>query len=87
MIAVFTKYDQFRRDIRIMLEDEDRDLALLDDEMERMFSEHYLSNFKRSPPFVRLEGEDIFNQLTCTILISAVQECTCPTNAVLILLK
>jgi hypothetical protein len=87
VIAVFTKYDQFRRDIGIMLEDENRDLALLNDEVERMFGEHYLANLKGSPPFVRLEGEDFVNQPTCTILISAMQECTCMANAVLILLK
>jgi hypothetical protein len=48
------------------LEDQGRDPALLNDEMERTFGEHYLANL-RSPPFVRLEGESIVNQPTCTI--------------------
>jgi hypothetical protein len=66
VIAVFTKYDQFRHDIMYKLEDQGRDPALLNDEMERTFGEHYLANL-RSPPFVRLEGESIVNQPTCTI--------------------
>ena len=60
VIAVFTKYDQFKRDIMIKLEDQDRDPALLNDEMERIFGEYYLANLG-SPPFVRLEGEGIVN--------------------------
>ena len=61
VIAVFTKYDQFRRDIMLKLEDQDCDPALLNDEMERAFGEHYLANLRRSPPFVRLGGKGIVN--------------------------
>ena len=61
MIAVFTKYDQFRRDIIIKLEDQGRDPTLLNDEMEYIFREHYLANLGRSPPFVCLEGKGIVN--------------------------
>ena len=61
MIAVFTKYDQFKRDIIIKLEDQDRDPALLNDEMERIFGEYYYLANLRSPPFVRLEGEGNVN--------------------------
>jgi hypothetical protein len=65
VIAVFTKYDQFRRDIRTKLEDEDRDPdhpdpALLNTEMERIFNEEFLANLKGSPPIVRLESEDFY---------------------------
>jgi hypothetical protein len=70
VIAVFTKYDQFRRNIIIKLEDQDRDPALLNDEMERTFGEHYLANLRRSPPFVCLEGEGIVIQQMFTTLIS-----------------
>ena len=59
MIAVFTKHDQFRRDITMKLEDQHRDPALLDDEMEKIFGEQFLANLKGSPPFVRLESEDV----------------------------
>jgi hypothetical protein len=61
VIAVFTKYDQFRRDIIIKLEDRGRDPTLLNDEMEYIFREHYLANLGRSPPFVCLEGKGIVN--------------------------
>jgi hypothetical protein len=56
VIAVFTKYDrydQFRRDMRMKLEDqghEPDDLALLNAEMERIFKEEFLANLKGSPP-------------------------------------
>jgi hypothetical protein len=70
VIAVFTKYDQFRRDIKMKLEDQHRDPALLNDEMERTFREHFLANLQGPPPFVRLESEDLVNQSICTMLIS-----------------
>jgi hypothetical protein len=52
------------------LEDQHRDPALLNDEMERTFREHFLANLKGPPPFVRLESEDLVNQSICTMLIS-----------------
>jgi len=55
VIAVFTKYDQFRRNISIKLEDQHRDPALLDAEVEKVFDEHYLGSLTERPPFVRLE--------------------------------
>jgi hypothetical protein len=70
VIAVFTKYDQFRRETMMKLEDQHRDPELLNDEMERIFSKHFLANLKERPSFVRLESEDFVNQPTCTILIS-----------------
>ena len=72
---MFTKYDQFRRNIRIKLEDQDCDPALLNNEMERVFGEQYLADLMGSPPFVHLEGKGFVNQLTCTTLISVMQEC------------
>ena len=57
MIAVFTKYDQFRRDIMMKLQDQHRDPALLNDEMESIFSEQFLANLEGPPPFVRLESK------------------------------
>ena len=71
MIAVFTKYEQFRREVMMKLEDQKRDLALLDDEMEKIFNNHYLANLKGSPPFVRLEREDFVNRLACITLSSS----------------
>jgi hypothetical protein len=58
VVAVFTKYDQFRREIRIRLEDQYRDPSLLDAEVESVFNEHYLADLTGPPPFIRLESED-----------------------------
>jgi hypothetical protein len=61
VIAVFTKFDQFRRDVGMKLEDlglDTDDPSFLYAEMERIFKEEFLANLKGSPPFVRLESED-----------------------------
>jgi hypothetical protein len=58
VIAVFTKYDQFRRNIMMKLEDRHRDPSILDAEIERAFNEHYLAGLTGPPPFIRLESED-----------------------------
>jgi hypothetical protein len=59
VIAVFTKYDQFKRNIRMKLEDESCDLDLdFNAEVEDKFKEHYLDGLNRPPPFIRLESED-----------------------------
>jgi len=69
VIAVFTKYDQFRREIRMKLEDQHPDSAPVDDDVETIFKEHFLGNLKGSPPFVRLEKMNKPDQ-RCTDLIS-----------------
>ena len=59
MIAVFTKYDQFRLDIEMNLQDR----GCSDSEMEapaevkRVFKEHYLDNLGVAPQFVCLESK------------------------------
>ena len=59
VIAVFTKYDQFKRNIKMKLEDEHRDTEInLDAEAEKIFEEHYLASLNGPPPFIRLESED-----------------------------
>src|SRR6266850_3822270 len=87
VIAIFTKYEQFRREVMMKLEDQKRDLALLDDEMEKIFKNHYLANLKGSPPFVRLESEDFVNRVACITLISVLQECTSLASVVRPFLK
>jgi hypothetical protein len=57
VIAVFTKYDQFRREINMKLEDQHRDSAHVDDEVKTIFNEHFLGSLKESAPFVRLESK------------------------------
>ena len=59
VIAVFTKYDQFKRNIKMNLEDKGIDPGThLDAEVERVFNQYYLTPLGGTPPFVRLEGED-----------------------------
>jgi hypothetical protein len=63
VIAVFTKYDQFKRNIMMRLEDEGReseprDPTLLNAEVENVFKGQYLAKLRESAPFVRLEGEN-----------------------------
>jgi hypothetical protein len=59
VIAVFTKYDQFRREVRMKLEDQQRDPETdLDSEMESIFKQYYLASLKGPPPFICLESED-----------------------------
>lgn len=60
MIAVFTKYDQFKFDVEMKLEDTSEDgdpKADLKAEVERRFREYYLDKLEGSPPFVRLESK------------------------------
>ena len=68
VIAVFTKYDQFKRDIKMKLQDEGSDQGIdLDTEVESVFNQYYLASLSGPPPFVRLESEYFFNQFTCIL--------------------
>ena len=61
VIAVFTKYDQFKRNIKMKLEDEAYEGGpekVFETEVESVFNHYYLAGLGRAPPFVRLEGED-----------------------------
>ena len=61
VIAVFTKYDQFKRDIKMKLEDEGRDPEThFDAEVKSVFDQYYLGSLSGPPAFVRLESEDLF---------------------------
>ena len=59
MIAVFTKYEQFKFNIRMKLEDDDCPdwETEAPEEAERIFQEHYLRDLGGNPHFVRLESE------------------------------
>jgi hypothetical protein len=91
VIAVFTKYDQFRREIRMKLEDQSRGPANVDDnaEADKIFKERYLANLQGPPlaSFVCLESKDFVSSQAHTPLIALLQECTSPDNGVPILLK
>ena len=58
VIAVFTKYDQFKLDIKMKLEDEGRDPEMdFNAEVENIFNQHYMASLDGPPPFIRLESE------------------------------
>jgi len=59
VIALFTKYDQFKRDIKMKLEDQhDHPEMHIDAEVKRVFDQHYLASLSGSPPYICLESED-----------------------------
>jgi hypothetical protein len=61
VIAVFTKFDQFKRNIKMKLEDEGRDPEThFGTEVESVFHQNYLDSLSGPPPFVRLESEKLF---------------------------
>ena len=64
VIAVFTKYDQFKRNIKMTLEDKGCTLQThLDIEVESVFNDHYLAHLGGTAPFVRLESEYFFQPI------------------------
>ena len=69
------------------LEDQHRDPALLNDEMERTFSEHFLVNLKGPPPFIRLESEGFVKPTNLYCTDFCCEECTSMANGVLICSK
>jgi hypothetical protein len=60
VIAVFTKFDQFKLDIEMKLEDEGLDSGTANDEVERVFLKHYLGPLGETPLHVRLESKFLF---------------------------
>jgi hypothetical protein len=84
VIAVFTKFDQFKRNVEIKLEDEGRDQGTnLNDEVETIFREHYLASLGEIRFFVRLEGENL-PYSTCTMITSVLQKCKFLAKSVLL---
>jgi hypothetical protein len=72
VIAVFTKRDQFKREVKMKLEDQhggEVDEEVVDREMEEIFNKYYMANLGEAPRFVCLESEDFTNQLSCITLI------------------
>ena len=62
MIAVFTKFDQFKRDIKMKMGGISGGNAnlTLNDQVEKIFQEQYWNVIKdHSPRYVRLEGMNI----------------------------
>ena len=85
VIAVFTKYDQFRHGIETGLENQDRDAkAQLHVEIDRVFKQEYLDNLKETPPYICLESEVSVIVGTYAILILS-QKCMKPAHSVVLL--
>jgi hypothetical protein len=63
VIAIFTKYDQFRCNIMMKLEDQGHDTSqeLLNAEVEKVFNKQYLASLGESVLFVCLESENFVN--------------------------
>jgi len=61
VIALFTKYKQFKFNIRMKLEDKDRPdwETEASGEAEKVFQEHYRRDAGEMPHFVRLESESL----------------------------
>ncbi|KAH9012263.1 hypothetical protein EDB84DRAFT_1424416, partial [Lactarius hengduanensis] len=55
IIVVFTKYDQFQRNVKINLEDQGNPDDNISDAVEKQFREHYLDPLGDGVRFVRLE--------------------------------
>ena len=56
VIVVFTKYDQFVRNVKMYLEDYGNPDDSISDAVERQFNEHYLGPLGDGAKFVRLES-------------------------------
>ena len=71
-MAVFTKFDQFKRDIKMKLQDKGRNPATdLDDEVERVFKRRYLAGLVGPPPHIRLESEYFIDNQGVPFLFSS----------------
>ena len=56
VIAVFTKYDQFVRNVKMFLEDYGNPDDSISDAVEGQFNEHYLGHLGDGARFARLES-------------------------------
>ena len=58
VIAVFTKFDQFKRNVKINLMDKGCDIELdLDSEVEHMFEHYHVASLGQNVTFIRLESK------------------------------
>ncbi|KAJ7828905.1 hypothetical protein B0H14DRAFT_2366860 [Mycena olivaceomarginata] len=86
VIAVFTKFEAFRHNIQLDLEDDNqRQHVNPRDEWERIFKAEYLERLGEGPKFVRLEGMDK-SDARCDNLIGTTLEVLDPATVALMLL-
>ncbi|KAJ7112362.1 hypothetical protein C8R44DRAFT_251870 [Mycena epipterygia] len=89
VIAVFTKFEAFRSNTRLNLEDEEREYEDLEDqtrrECEKVFRAEYLNRLGTSPKFVCLEGMEK-PDARCDDLIKSTVDALNPEAVMLMLL-
>ena len=56
VIAIFTKYDQFLRNVKMHMEDFGNSDDNISDAVESRFNEHYLTRLGEGARFIRLES-------------------------------
>ena len=76
VIAVFTKYDQFLRNVKIHLEDYGNPGDIVSAVAEKQFQEHYLQPLGDSVSYVQLESEFRVNSRCYYVLNILWQRCT-----------
>jgi hypothetical protein len=68
VIAVFTKYDQFRRNVEMDLEDEGGDVNQASRMVHEIFETEYMCGLGKAPKFVQLESKTL--QIVSTFVYS-----------------
>ncbi len=66
---MFTKYDQFLRNVRIDVEDYGNPGDNMSDVAERHFKEHYLSHLGEGARYVRLESTFAIKCSGCALIL------------------
>ena len=56
IIAVFTKYDQFKLNVEMKLEDEGEDSLLIEEKVKELFEAEYLGMISGQPRHITLES-------------------------------
>ena len=69
VIAVFTKHDQFLRNVKIYLEDYGNPGDNVTDAAERLFKEYYLRHIGADARFVRLESAFGIKCQCCALIL------------------
>ena len=82
VIAVFTKYNQFKRDIEMDQDDDAQ--AQLHVQIDSVFSAKYLAILKGTPPYICLESEVSVIVETLTELTSRAQKSTKPAQSAML---
>jgi hypothetical protein len=75
VIAVFTKYEQFRLNVEMDLEDEGEDVSQVTNVVQEIFEREYLSGLGKVPKFVQLESMASPNSSTFLCSFMSIEGC------------